>query len=141
MDNVLKVFKDEDFGLDTVVKKYKSRAVIKGIIVDSSGAIAVFNRRVQNEYKLPGGVIEDLKDIENSFVNEIKREIGCNVEIIENVGIVKELIGQDEIEQDTYIFVGRVLEKGKIDYQAQEVDEFGKVLWVSPEEALKLLND
>ena len=43
--------------------------------------------------------------------------------------------------QETYVFVGRVLEKGKIDYKNQEIDEFGKVLWVSPEEGLKLISD
>ena len=72
---------------------------------------------------------------------EIKREIGCEIEIIEDIGVVEEYMAQDEIIQETYVFVGRVLEKGKIDYQNQELDEFGKVLWVSPEEALKLINN
>ena len=33
------------------------------------------------------------------------------------------------------------MEKGKIDYNNQEIDEFGKAMWVSPEEALKLISD
>ena len=45
-------------------------------------------------------------------------------------------MAQDDIIQETYVYVGRVLEKGKIDYNNQEIDEFGKVMWVSPEEAL-----
>lgn len=140
--SVLKVFRDVDFGLEDVeIKEPKKRMIVRGIIVDQSGAVAVFNKRVENDYRLPGGVIKDGESPEETFLKEIKREIGCEIEIIEDIGIVEEYMAQDEIIQETYVFVGRVLEKGKIDYQNQELDEFGKVLWVSPEEALKLISD
>ena len=140
-NNILKKFSDVDFGLEDIkISNPKKREVVKGIVVDQSGAVAIFNKRIENEYKLPGGVINDLS-IEETFLQEIKRIIGCDIEIIENMGIIEESMAQDEIEQTTYVFVGRVLEKGKIDYQNQDVDEFGKVMWVSPEEALKLISD
>ena len=140
--SVLKVFRDVDFGLEDVeIKEPKKRMIVRGIIVDQSGAVAVFNKRVENDYRLPGGVIKDGESPEETFLKEIKREIGCEIEIIEDIGIVEEHIGQDDIIQETYVYVGRVLEKGKIDYNNQEIDEFGKVMWVSPEEALKLIND
>ena len=140
--SVLKVFRDVDFGLEDVeIKEPKKRMIVRGIIVDQSGAVAVFNKRVENDYRLPGGVIKDGESPEETFLKEIKREIGCEIEIIEDIGIVEEHIGQDDIVQETYVYVGRVLEKGKIDYNNQEIDEFGKVMWVSPEEALKLISD
>ena len=139
---VLKTFKDVDFGLEDVeIKEPKRRMIVRGIVVDQSGAVAVFNKRVENDYRLPGGVIKNDESPEDTFLKEIKREIGCEIEIIEDIGIVEEYMAQDEIIQETYVFVGRVLAKGKIDYQNQELDEFGKVLWVSPEEALKLISD
>ncbi len=139
---VIKTFKDGDFGLEDVeIKAPKVRKIVRGIIVDQSGAVAVFNKRVENDFRLPGGVIKEGESPEETFLKEIKREIGCEIEIIEDIGIVEEYMAQDEIVQETYVFVGRVLAKGKIDYQNQELDEFGKVLWVSPEEALKLISD
>ena len=139
---VLKTFKDVDFGLEDVeIKEPKRRMIVRGIIVDQSGAVAVFNKRVENDYRLPGGVIKNDESPEDTFLKEIKREIGCEIEIIEDIGIVEEYMSQDDIIQETYVYVGRVLEKGKIDYNNQEVDEFGKVIWVSPEEALKLISD
>lgn len=138
----MKVFTDQDFGLDSKeMKATKKRKIVRGIIVDKSGSVALFNKRIENNYQLPGGVVLENDDVEETFLKEIKRVIGCDVEIIENMGVIQEKMLQDEIEQDVYVFVGRVLEKGKVDYQNQEVDEFGKVMWVSPEEALKLVSD
>ena len=140
--SVMKTFKDVDFGLeDVLIKEPKRRKIVRGVVVDQSGAVALFNKRVENDYRLPGGVIKDGETPEETFLKEIKREIGCDVEIIEDIGIVEEYMAQDEIIQETYIFVGKVLEKGKIDYCNQELDEFGKVLWVAPEEALKIMSD
>ena len=139
---VLKSFSDADFGLeDKDFSNTKKRTIVRGIVVDQAGNVAVFNKRVANEYKLPGGVVKDGESTEDTFLKEIKREIGCEIEIIEDIGIVEERMSQDEVVQETYVYVGRVLEKGKIDYQNQEIDEFGKVMWVSPEEALKLISD
>jgi hypothetical protein len=75
------------------------------------------------------------------YLDEEIKVVTNETEIIEDIGIVEEHMGQDDIVQETYVYVGRVLEKGKIDYNNQEVDEFGKVMWVSPEEALKLISD
>ena len=139
---VLKSFSDADFGLEGKdLSNTKKRTIVRGIVVDQAGNVAVFNKRVANEYKLPGGVVKDGESTEDTFLKEIKREIGCEIEIIEDIGIVEERMSQDEVVQETYVYVGRVLEKGKIDYQNQEIDEFGKVMWVSPEEALKLISD
>lgn len=139
---VLKVFTDNDFGLDRgVINEPKDRVIVKGIIIDKSGNVAIYNKRIQSEYTLPGGVVKENQTKEDIFLKEIKRIIGCDVEIIKYLGIIEEEMAQDEIKQKTFVYVGRVLEKGKIDYQNQEVDEFGKVMWVSAEEALKLISD
>ena len=141
-NDVLKSFSDSDFGLeDKDMSSSKKRTIVRGIVVDQAGNIAVFNKRVADEYKLPGGIVKEKVSPEDTFLNEIKREIGCEIEIIEDIGIVEEKMAQDDIIQETYVYVGRVIEKGKIDYQAQDIDEFGKVMWVSPEEALKLISD
>ena len=140
--DILKSFSDVDFGLeDKDMSNSAKRTIVRGIVVDQAGNVAVFNKRVANEYKLPGGVVKDECSTEETFLKEIKREIGCEIEIIEDIGIVVENMAQDDIVQETYVYVGRVLEKGKIDYNNQEIDEFGKVMWVSPEEALKLISD
>lgn len=140
--DILKIFSDGTFGLeDKDMSSAKRRTIVRGIVVDQAGNVALFNKRVANEYKLPGGVVKEGETTEETFLKEIKREIGCEIEIIEDIGIIEEHMAQDDIIQETYVYVGRVLEKGKIDYNNQEVDEFGKVMWVSPEEALKLVSD
>lgn len=140
--DILKTFSDDSFGLeDKDISSANRRTIVRGIVVDQAGNVAIFNKRNANEYKLPGGVVKTGEDVEETFLKEIKREIGCEIEIIEDIGIVEEHMGQDNIVQETYVYVGRVLEKGKIDYNNQEIDEFGKVMWVSPEEALKLISD
>ena len=82
---VLKTFKDVDFGLEDVeIKEPKRRMIVRGIVVDQSGAVAIFNKRVENDYRLPGGVIKNDESPEDTFLKEIKREIGCEIEIIED---------------------------------------------------------
>ncbi|MGN1372085.1 MAG: NUDIX hydrolase [Candidatus Coprovivens sp.] len=141
-NDVIKVFRDSDFGIDVLESKdTKLRKIVKGIIIDKSGSVALFNKRVENDYSLPGGAIAEGDKPEIAFLREIKRKFGCDVEVIRELGVIEEHMGQDDIIQKTYVFVGRVLEKGKIDYCNQELDEFGKVLWVAPEEALKIMSD
>ena len=140
--DVLKLFCDSDFGLeDKDLSKSKKRTIVKGLVVDQTGSVALFNKRLSGEYKLPGGVVNEGERTDITFINEIKREIGCNIEIIADIGVIEERMAQDDIIQETYVYVGRVLEKGKIDYNNQEIDEFGKVIWLSPEDVLKLISD
>ena len=102
--DILKTFSDGTFGLeDKSMSSAKRRTIVRGIVVDQAGNVAVFNKGNANEYKLPGGVVKDDESTEETFLKEIKRGIGCEIEIIEDIGIVEEYMGQDDIIQEAYV--------------------------------------
>ena len=50
--DILKTFSDGSFGLeDKDMSSANRRTIVRGIVVDQAGNVAVFNKRNANEYK------------------------------------------------------------------------------------------
>ena len=74
----IKVLVDEDFGLNSIkFNNPKIRKGARGIIINHDGKIAVFNKVNKNEYKLPGGGINEGETPEEAFKREALEETGC----------------------------------------------------------------
>lgn len=141
--NCIKILVDEDFGLKSVeFDNPRIRYGARGIIFNDDGKIAVFNKVNKNEYKLPGGGIDDGETPEQAFIRESLEETGCEIEITANLGSIEEHKSLDNFKQTSYIFVARVLNnKNKLHLTTKEKEEGAKLLWVTPKEALKLISN
>lgn len=133
---------DEDLGeksyrmIDPIIR-YASR----GIVLNSDGKIAIFNKQKMNQYKLPGGGLEDKEDFDDAFLREVREETGCNVKIIQELGITEELKSQDNFMQISHVFVGKVIEDTKrLGLTDKEKAEGGNILWEEPKTALELIS-
>ena len=135
--NCIRVLVDEDFGLKSVeFNNPRVRKGARGIIINSDGKIAVFNKANKNEYKLPGGGIDEGENPEEAFKREALEETGCEIEIIE------EHKSLDNFKQTSYIFVAKVVnDTHKLNLTQKEKDEGAQLLWVDDTEALKLITD
>ena len=112
----------------------------RGIVIREDGKIAIFNKSNKNEYKLPGGGLEDKEEPEITFKREVLEETGCEVEIIQNLGITEEYKSLYNFKQISYVFVGKVLKDTKhLNVTEKEKDEGAKLLWETPEKALELI--
>ena len=97
----------------------------RGIVIREDGKIAIFNKSNKNEYKLPGGGLE---------------ETGCEIEILECLGTAEEYKSLNNFKQISYIFVGKVLKDTKqLHVTQKEKEEGAKLLWETPENAIKLI--
>ena len=134
---------DEDIGEASVkMDNPKLRLGARGIVVREDGKIAVFNKSNKNEYKLPGGGIEGEEKPEEAFKREVLEETGCIVEIVKELGTTEEYKTLDNFKQISYVFVGKVLEDTKqLNTTQKEKDEGAKLLWETPEKALKLITE
>ena len=141
--NCIKIFKDEDLGLTSVkFNNPRIRYGARGIVLRKDGKIAIFNKVNKNEYKLPGGGINENEDIKEAFKREVLEETGCEVEIIEELGIVEEHKSLDNFKQISYLFIGKVInDNNKLNLTEKEIDEGAKVLWVNKHEGLKLISE
>lgn len=139
----LKILVDEDFGLNSIeFSNPRIRLGARGIIIASDGKIAIFNKANKNEYKLPGGGIDDKEIPEETFKREALEETGCEIEIIRSLGTIEEHKSLDNFKQISYIFVAKVINnKHKLNLTQKEQDEGARLMWLEDTEALKLITN
>ncbi len=141
--DVLFKLTDEDIGmLEKEVKEYKTRLAARGIILNSEGKIAIQSKRNTKEYKLIGGGLEEGEQPSEGFKREVLEETGCEVDIIEKLGIVEEYISFKGAKQISHVFVAKVIDNNhKLGLTEKETVEGANLIWVSPQEAIKLIED
>ena len=132
---------DKDIGEKTIkMSNPRLRLGARGIVIREDGKIAVFNKSNKNEYKLPGGGLEGEEEPEEAFLREVLEETGCEVDIIECLGMTEEYKSLNNFKQISYVFVGKVLNNTRqLNLTEKEKDEGAKLLWETPERALELI--
>jgi len=134
---------DKDIGEEIVeMNNPKLRFGARGIVMRDDGKIAVFNKSNKNEYKLPGGGIEGDERPEDAFLREVLEETGCEIEIIKALGTTEEYKTLDNFKQISYVFMAKVVnDTKKLNLTKKEAEEGAKLLWETPENALKLITE
>lgn len=139
---LIDIITDERIGEKSIeVSNFRLRRGARGIVLrESDGKIAVFYKSNKNEYKLPGGGIEEGEEPEVAFLREAYEETGCEVEITDFLGTIEEIKTQDNFKQTSYVYVSKVInDTGLLHVTEKEKDEGAKLLWETPENALKLI--
>jgi 8-oxo-dGTP diphosphatase len=87
-------------------EKYTLRIAARAIILDAKGNIAIMStpKSEHCHHKLPGGGLEGDEDIMATLRREIKEEVGCDVEIIKEVGEIIEYKNEYNQRQTSYCF-------------------------------------
>lgn len=141
--NIIAEITDEMFGLEQVpFNNPKVRYGARGIVKKEDGLIAVFYKKAKNEYKLPGGGIDEGETPEEAFEREVLEEAGCEVKDITLLGVTKELKSSANFQQISYVFTSTVTrDTGNVQMTQKEIDEGGSLVWYTPEQALeKIIN-
>ncbi len=124
------------------MSKPKIRYGARGIVIRSDRKIAVFYKSKNNEYKLPGGGIEENENPKDAFKREVLEETGCIIEIIDELGTTEEYKSQDNFMQTSFIFVGKVIEDTKTLHLTQKEKGEGAILiWEHPIKVLELITN
>ena len=109
MENLICKILDEDIGEKSKeLIKPRVRYGARGIVLRNDGKIAIFNKANKKEYKLPGGGIDEGESPQQGFIREVLEETGCEIEIIQKLGIAEEYKTLDNFMQISHVFVGRV---------------------------------
>ena len=141
MEKLIAKITDKDFGLEyNDIKKPNIRISARGVVIRDDGKIALFNKINKNEYKLPGGGIENKETPRECFLREILEETGCKVKIEKELGVTEEYKYKNNFKQISYVYVSKIIEDTKkLNLTQKETDEGSTVLWVTPNEALNLI--
>lgn len=137
----IKILKDEDFSLNSIpFNNPRIRLGARGIIINQANEIAIFNKKIKNEFKLIGGGIKTDETPEEAFQREALEECGCQVEIIDCLGTIEEHKSLDNFKQISYIFVAKVVKNTEVTNLTQkEKEEESRVLWLTLEHAINLV--
>lgn len=140
--NVIKTLTDEDFKITSIkMDNPRQRLGARGLVF-KNGKVAILNKQSKNEYKLVGGGIEKDEDPTTAFQREVLEETGCQIEIIEFLGITEEYKSQDNFRQTSYVYVANVInDTGNFNFTQKEVDEGSNLLWFDINDALKLIKE
>lgn len=138
MERMIVRITDEMFG--AVSKKFNNPVVRKsarGIIFKDDGQIAIFHKKNKNEYKLPGGGIDEGETPEEAFKREVLEETGSKIKDLQLIGITEELKSFDNFQQTSYVYTAKVVGvRGKLRLTQKEIEEGGELIWMLPEDAL-----
>lgn len=141
--NLICKLTDRDIGEEYIeMESPELKRGARGIVINDDGKIAVFYKSARNEYKLPGGGLEGDETPEQAFKREVLEETGCEVEIIDNLGIAEEYKNKTNFKQISYVFVGKVIEDThELHLTKSEQKAKAMLLWETPEKALELITN
>jgi ADP-ribose pyrophosphatase YjhB (NUDIX family) len=118
-------------------KFYKSRPTVKGIVMDDEGMIALLS--VRDHFLFPGGGVEQGESLDQALMRECKEEIGCDIMIIDYIGVFDQYRAQTAKKYEIHFFIACTIgEKGNP--TTSNITELEAVtLWETKESVLALL--
>lgn len=139
--NLLKTINPENVS-EQEAQQYTKREAGRAVVIDQDNNIALLYVSKENYYKLPGGGVETGEDKLLALSRECIEEIGCDIEIIGELGSIIEYRKIFSLNQTSYCFFAKVKgQKGIPDFTESEKQRGFEILWVPYEEAIKLFND
>jgi 8-oxo-dGTP diphosphatase len=124
------------------VATWRVREAARGIIIDDTGKVGVLKVDKNNYYKLPGGGIDEGEDKEIAFKREAMEELGCEVEIIGELGLVEEWRKIFSLKQTSFCYIGKVVgEKGQPNFTKSELENGFEVDWLEVSEAYEKIKN
>ncbi|MGP1608619.1 MAG: NUDIX domain-containing protein [Clostridium sp.] len=142
IENIVKI-EDKDFGILEKINKESStiRIGARGIVLDKNGNIAVIYKEKKNEYKLPGGGVED-EDINKAFIRECREELGMEVDIKKLIGTAEEYKSQENFKQISYVFIAeKIFDLPNNNLTIKEKEEGTKYIWMNKFEAIEKMKN
>lgn len=124
------------------VATYAIRRAARAVVFDADGKVALLHATKNGYYKLPGGGIEGGEAPVDALVRECREEIGCEIEVLSELGEIIEYKKKDNLKQISYAYVARVVgEKGTPHLETGEEAEGFQTAWFPFEEAQKVITE
>lgn len=121
------------------VATYSLRETARAVVFDEDNKVAILHVKSENYYKLPGGGL-DGQDKITGLKRECLEEIGCDVDVVSEIGIVVECRKFFNQKQISYCYLAKVKgKKGEPSFTEEELQYGFEQLWLSFEEVKKLV--
>lgn len=121
---------------------YSLREAARAVVMDSDKQVALLYVRSGDYYKLPGGGVDEGEDVPQTLKRELLEEIGCEAEVVANLGTVREFRFYWDLEQLSYCFLAEIVgEKGEPQFTDKEQEDGFEIVWANNlDKAIALLD-
>lgn len=137
---LLKVINPENVS-ESESETYPVREAVRAVVIDNEGKVALLHVSRDKYYKIPGGGIEGTEDKFLALKRECMEEIGSEIDVLGEIGAIVEYRRLFNLKQISYCYFAKLNgDKGTPNFMEDEIEEGFEVMWVSFEEALKLLS-
>jgi 8-oxo-dGTP diphosphatase len=121
-------------------KSYSAREAARAVVIDSDNMIALLHVSKSGYYKLPGGGLEGVEDPRVALDRECQEEIGCDVEVIAEIGSIVEYRKMFTLKQTSYCYLAKVKgEKRAPAFTSEEIEKGFEAMWLPYEKVLELM--
>jgi 8-oxo-dGTP diphosphatase len=132
------VFPEQDDNKKDII--FEDRPTGKGIVFDNENNIALVGNKVNSYYLLPGGGIDGDESVEEGIIRECKEEIGCDITLLNNIGIIEDYRNRDRKHCINHCYTAKLIgKKGELKLTEDEEKNGMHVIWVPVGEAIEIL--
>jgi ADP-ribose pyrophosphatase YjhB (NUDIX family) len=125
---------------DGVAAGFKTRTAARAVILDTNDDIAMLYVTKNGYHKLPGGGVDEGEDLSDALARECREEVGCEIDVLSDIGTVIEVRGGVGLVQNSYSYLTRLSgEKGTPDFTESELERGFKIVWMPLVEAKRTL--
>jgi 8-oxo-dGTP diphosphatase len=100
--------------------------ILSGSAIIENNKLLLIYKKKHGHYEFPGGKVESNEKIEETAIRETKEEIGCDIEILKNLGFIDFTIENKEFR--SYNFFSKI--KNNVKPKIMEEDKFKDILWL-----------
>ncbi len=120
---------------------YKKRITVKAVVKDENGQFAFVTNDIHKLFLLPGGGAES-NNLEEEIKRECLEEIFYEVEIIKEIGRIREFRNRDAIEHETVCFLAKAIKETHEDLRTNdEKNNNLSAVWFTPDKAQRILTE
>ncbi len=121
-------------------ESYLVREAARAVVFDGERNVALLHVSKNGYYKLPGGGVDEGESFEKALQRECLEEIGCEVEILAEIGSIVEYRKIFNIKQISYCYLAKIKgEKGIPALEEGEIEDGFKEVWLPYDKALEAI--
>lgn len=124
------------------VSSFVVREAARAIVINEEGKIALINVFNEGYYKLPGGGIEEEEDKLLALQRECREEIGNEIEVLSEIGIITEYRKISNLKHTSYCYLVKTKgDKFLLNPTEEEKERGLKLEWMTYTESLKAMSE
>jgi 8-oxo-dGTP pyrophosphatase MutT (NUDIX family) len=135
------LFLNPEGATEAEIQSYEKRESSRAVIFDTDGNVAFLHVTKHDYYKLPGGGLEEGEDALEALRRECLEETGCELDNIQELGLVTEWRKYARLLQLSYSYRATVKgQKGIPQFVGDEISDGFECIWVPIDEAIRLMS-